>query len=66
MVIISVNTQSKIENFTDEDDGSKSSRESGEESSEAEPSPPPAKKQRVLQSMPSGRDCAVQKKFSLL
>ncbi len=42
----------------DEEGGSESSRESGEESSESEATPPPAKKHRLLQSAPSGRDCA--------
>jgi hypothetical protein len=45
--------------LTDEEDGSESSRESGEESSEYEATPPAAKKQRLLQSAPSGRDCAI-------
>jgi hypothetical protein len=63
--MISIISQNKNRNFTDEEDGSESSKESGEESSEAEPSPHLAKKQRVLQSMPSGRVCAIhQKSFS--
>jgi hypothetical protein len=45
--------------LSDEEDGSESSRESGEESSESEAAPPAAKKQRLLQSAPSGRDCAI-------
>ncbi len=45
--------------LTDEEDGLESSRESGEESSESEATPPAAKKQRLMQSAPSGRDCAI-------
>ncbi len=46
---------------TEGEDGSELSVESGEESSESEATPPPTKKQKLLQSAPSGRDCAMLK-----